>query len=144
MQFLLLYKHSWGWRKLRDFCAWCCLSQLQPVFHFQTEENHKVAGRVLQSHRLNSLRFFFFCPFPFNGLYLQTCVFGGGCCCCCWFRMPVCDGALFVSWMSNLPSSCLWLPTEKGLLVLCLPGNPSDCCCPRPLVHINIQLSHRM
>lgn len=66
---------------------------------------------------------------------------------CVWwwlFEVSFCDGALFVSWMSNLPSSCLWLPTEKGFLVLCLPGNPSDCCCPRPLVHINIQLSHRM
>ena len=33
--------------------------------------------------------------------------------------------------MSNLPSSCLWLPTEKGVLVLRLPGNPRDRCCPR-------------
>lgn len=39
----------------------------------------------------------------------------------CWWLMPDCDGALFISWMCNLPSSCLWLPTEKGFLVLCYP-----------------------
>lgn len=44
--------------KLRDVCTWFCLSQLQHVLNFQ-KRNHKVAGRVLQSHHFNSLRFFF-------------------------------------------------------------------------------------
>lgn len=113
--------------------------QLLHVFSFQKENTTKQQEDVFSL--ITHFRFFFF--FFLGGgrsgwLSVVLCVWW-------WlFEVSFCDGALFVSWMSNLPSSCLWLPTEKGFLVLCLPGNPSDCCCPRPLVHINIQLSHRM
>lgn len=49
-------------------------------------------------------------------------------CHCCWWLMPDCDGALFVSWMCNLPSSCC--PLRRGSLFCVIPGNPSDCCPP--------------
>lgn len=63
--------------------------------------------------------------------FRHYCTFG-----CCWSLMDLFDGASFVSWMCNLPSPCLRLPTEKGFLVLCLPGNPSNCCVsPAPRAH---------
>lgn len=63
--------------------------------------------------------------------FRHYCTFG-----CCWSLMDLFDGASFVSWMCNLPSPCLRLPTEKGFLVLRLPGNPSNCCVsPAPRAH---------
>lgn len=91
------------------------LSSLITLTYLEKQINHKVAGWLLQPYRLNS-SWFFFLPTFLCELLLQSCEFD-----CRWLLMPDCDGALFVSWMCNLPSSCLWLPTEKGLLVLCLP-----------------------
>lgn len=82
-----------------------------------TKADKPQGGRLTSSAiSFKQLMIFFSLPTFLCELLLQSCAFD-----CRWLLMPDCDGALFVSWMCNLPSSCLWLPTEKGLLVLCLP-----------------------
>lgn len=105
------------------FPASCCPSYVS----LSKEATSQRSREFLILKWLKNIRF----PCILSTGFGHYCTFG-----CCWSLMDLFDGASFVSWMCNLPSPCLRLPTEKGFLVLCLPGNPSNCCVsPAPRAH---------